>query len=154
MSYLTSYNGIVGTLQGLVPTSHPGSYFRPLEFRSFPNLEAAVMSGLIRCFDLDMVKVGEGPYITNGSVTFQTATIKLTVGYASSAVRLPEELHSMMVEDMATIVGTLRLPATWTSYAFELNIEANPEDIQEVRADNGELAGYTQSYLITAEWSN
>lgn len=154
MSYLTAYNGIVGTLQGLTPTSHPGSYLRPLEFRSFPNLASAVLSGMNRNFDLDMVKVGEGPYITNGSVTFQTAVLKLTIGYASSAVRQPEELHSMMAEDFATIVGTLRLPATWTSYAFELNIEANPEDVQEVLKDNDEIGGYTQSYLITAEWSN
>ena len=75
MALKTTYDGIIGSLQSLTPTSFPGLYFKPRSVAGFSSLEDAVRSGQSRLFDLDMVKVHEGPYITNGAMLFQTVEI-------------------------------------------------------------------------------
>lgn len=155
MGFLTVYNGIIETIQGITPTTHSGTFFRPRAINSFLSIEDAARAGHSRTFELDLVKTGESPYISGGPVDFQSAQILLTISYSLGSVRRPEELQDMMSEDMRDIVGTLRIPETWNSFAFELYTDPEgPQGPEDVLNDNDEKAGYVMSYLITAEWSN
>lgn len=146
-----AFAGIRWTIESLRPTAAPARTFtlRPRD----QAIDASVMTGRSRVFDIALAGLAEGPNITGGGLDFQIAVAELRVGYSLADWRRPEDMHAAIATDAAQIVTALRPPEAWSTWAFEFEIDSTLR-IREVRNDKGEPAGALVIYGVRAEWEN
>lgn len=143
MSLAALISGIVGIVHGIEPDTAQTYRYRRHQPQSRSPIDSATVP---RVFD---VVVDGAPVASDrthdGTVDHLVHRLAVVVVYPLAAVRSRDELASMIAEDVTALLGALRPPSAWSSFASELYIE----DRGIVREESIGTDGQPVSYLIS-----
>lgn len=148
MSLLALISGVVGVVHGLTPTSAQSFRYRRHQPQSRSPIDSATVP---RVFD---VVVDGAPVASDrthdGTVDHLVHRLAVVVVYPLAAVRSRDEMASMIAEDLAALIGALRPPSAWSTFAAELYIDDHNIIREESIGTDGQPVAYVVSVPFIA----
>ena len=152
MSLLDVLAGVRAKVASVVPTWDPGRRFT---MRSGTDARALEESNVPRHVDVVAGVASEGPYIASGgTVRYQTAPVSIDVLYPLASYPRADELAHAMARDAADIIGAVRPPSAWSSFANSLLLYSDRVTMADVVGTGGTVVARILTIPLDAEWGN